>query len=271
MSFKYDDDGQSILVEINDDPQSITIKKSVVEIRNQILKDKTTKYINFEEGSALTTIVESCFEGSSLVKIDFSNCSELTCLSKWCFFKCYNLEECILPMNSRFTTLTIGSLSYCTALKSFSFPSTCKHFDSCNGYDTAVFHGCGRMKSVYFPIDSCLENIGSFGFIGCTSLTEIRLPMTIKKIEQCAFQSCTNLANLFISSNAVIGTSIFNMATSNVKCVFYIHKETKAMLISSGLSQSQMRRLKVHFITCHRNQHRVSFEIVLFIMLDKRY
>ena len=68
MTFQYDDDQKHILIGLNNDSQNITIEKSVVEIRNQILNGKTTKFIDFEEGSSLTTIVENCFKDSSIVK-----------------------------------------------------------------------------------------------------------------------------------------------------------------------------------------------------------
>lgn len=56
-----------------------------------------------------------------------------------------------------------------------------------------AFKDCKELTSVTFADDSALTQIGGSAFEGCTSLKEITLPNTVKKIDSRAFYGCTSL------------------------------------------------------------------------------
>ena len=240
MQFIYQDEGNTIITGIQDNPNDLIIPQQVVELKTNFLSGKTTQTISFEVESLLTTIGDSCFAHfNSLIKVDFSNCKKLSCLSFRCFFQCTKLEVCILPEHGNFTVLSQGSFAYCRSLKNFSFPSTCRVFENHSAPSTAVFDYCDSLEYVYFPKNSKLENIGTYGFIDCHSLKEIKLPSKIKKLEMYIFHNCQSPKNVFITSSPVIIATAFSGGTYKGN-VYYSHPETKAKLLNARLKQEQL-------------------------------
>jgi hypothetical protein len=268
MTFIYGANDNSILTDIEGNPESLVIPSNVVTIKRGIFSSKSTKYISFDDESLLETLESSCFESaSSIISVDFSKCLKLTSLSKWCFYKCSKLEKCVLPKYAKFTILSIGSFSFCSSLKSFSFPSTCRVFDDCNGEFTAVFDMCTGLENVYFPVDSCLENIGIYGFINCRALTEIRLPKTIRRIGSYAFYSCVNLKKLLILSDATLGIELFLAITGNIETVFYLYPTTRNQLLSNGLNSSQIKRIMLYLNSCNiQHKNRIPYSIFYYML-----
>ena len=56
-----------------------------------------------------------------------------------------------------------------------------------------------------------LLSVGEYAFAGCTGLTKLNLPQTLREIQQCAFLDCENLLSCLILSNVTtIGADAFS-------------------------------------------------------------
>ena len=96
----------------------------------------------------------------------------------------------------------------CTALKSFSIPSTVTEI----GYE--AFKGSG-IADITLP--ESLTDISNMAFMNCQSLTEISIPSSVKKIQDNAFSGCTNLEDVTFGDNSIlttIGNGCFYQCTS---------------------------------------------------------
>ncbi|WP_422698141.1 leucine-rich repeat domain-containing protein, partial [Cloacibacillus sp. DZ-S5] len=71
-----------------------------------------------------------------------------------------------------------------------------------------VFFGCTSLTSVTIP-DSVKE-IGEHVFFGCTSLTSVTIPVSVKRILYSAFENCTSLTSVTIPDSVTeIGINAF--------------------------------------------------------------
>ncbi len=84
-----------------------------------------------------------------------------------------------------------------------------------------------------------VTGIGANAFYGCTSMTSITIPKSIKTIGKGAFSGCENLSSYFISDLASWCSIDFKSPTSNP--IFYVHKfllngkEIKELVIPEGV------------------------------------
>jgi hypothetical protein len=77
------------------------------------------------------------------------------------------------------------------------------------------FAGCTALTDVQLP--STLRIIAHNSFFGCTSLTSIDIPASVKFIMARAFQGCTALSNVNFERTAAWGIYAANNSTSPVK------------------------------------------------------
>jgi hypothetical protein len=64
------------------------------------------------------------------------------------------------------------------------------------------FSDCTRLSSVTFESDSRLSSIGHYAFRGCSSLTSICIPSSVRSMGHFCFGSCPGLSNLTFESNS---------------------------------------------------------------------
>lgn len=123
-----------------------------------------TKLVTFE-GVVKGRIFEKAFEGcSSLTTIDLSSA---TFIGSSAFSGCISLES----VNIRATELGMYAFQGCTSLSNLIFAhyyadTERYHFIQEIGY--GAFQGCKSLTSVYIP--ESVTDIGTFAFLGCTSL-----------------------------------------------------------------------------------------------------
>ena len=67
-----------------------------------------------------------------------------------------------------------------------------------------AFYKCHNLKSVIFPNDSQLREIGRAAFHGCKSLLSIDNPDSVTTIGQYAFHQCTNLESVLFSDQSCL-------------------------------------------------------------------
>lgn len=110
-----------------------------------------------------------------------------------------------------------GVFADCRALKTIRIPASVTEIKAC------AFQNCTSLSSVTFEDDSNLQTIGGgytcyrhnygsydfgiFGaFAGCTSLTSIEIPDSVKEIGVCAFQGCSQLQSVTFQKGSLITT-----------------------------------------------------------------
>lgn len=81
--------------------------------------------------------------------------------------------------------------------------------------DQNAFYGCQDLKKVVIAESSKINDIGDFAFAGCSKLSQINLPSSIKKLGLSAFQDCISLEVLTlpeglktVSQNSLANTGL---------------------------------------------------------------
>ena len=80
------------------------------------------------------------------------------------------------------------------------------------------FKNCTTLTSITIP--SNITSIGEYAFLGCTGLVNATIPTTVKNVGNYAFKDCTGLVNVTISEGVeTIGEGVFYNCTSLVEAV----------------------------------------------------
>ena len=152
----------------------------------------------------------------------------ITALPIQAFYKSTNVENLILPN----TLITIGEkMFYQSKLKTVVIPANAttignSAFEQCASLisidipanvetiGTAAFKGCSSLTTVTFEKESQLKTISGgysnpnyYGvFSDCTALTSIRIPASVKTIEEAAFKGCSSLATVTFEKGSQLKT-----------------------------------------------------------------
>ena len=176
--------------------------------------------------SGLTALEANAFSGcSNLCNIAIP--ANVATIDVSSFKGCSQLMQVTFDKNSRITTFEgsynenggsyNGVFADCRALKTIRIPASVTEIKAC------AFQNCTSLSSVTFEDDSNLQTIGGgytcyrgdygsydfgiFGaFAGCTSLTSIEIPNSVKEIGVCAFQGCSQLQSVTFQKGSLITT-----------------------------------------------------------------
>lgn len=107
------------------------------------------------------------------------------------FYGCTQLESITLPSG---LTGWLPDFQGCSNLKSITIP------DNVIGIDRRNFEGCNSLKTVNISASSKLEEIREEAFQG-SSIAEIHLPESVKKLGRYAFAYCTQLTHVTLPKN----------------------------------------------------------------------
>ena len=186
--------------------------------------------ISIKEGT--TIIANYCFAGSEkLRKVSFPQ--SLKSIGKWAFNNCPHLIS--ISLNN--VDVHRQSFGKCSSLKDISLTdvrfipdiNTGDYFWGCSGIETVyinckevddwfsnmptinsltlgnhvevinpgAFYGCTGLTNVEFP--NSIKYLSGFG--GCIGLTSINIPSSVKEIGESAFTGCVGLNTLYIPTN----------------------------------------------------------------------
>ena len=113
-----------------------------------------------------------------------------------CFYQLNSLIGFSLEENPNLKRIGMDSFSYCSNL-AFINLSTCSKLTDIS-WD--AFENCKNVKEILLPTG--LLNIGSNAFSNIILVTNITIPVTVRKIEGYAFQNCSNLEYVFFEEGS---------------------------------------------------------------------
>lgn len=135
--------------------------------------------------SNCTLIYSHAFTLCKLKSIKLHN--DITEIHASAFSQCYNLDNIILPTNSKYTSIAANTFNSCTSLTNIEIPDT-------------------------------ITKIERNAFAGCTSLKNITLPNTITRIGSSAFTECDSLKSIFIPDSVTMFRTESFPATCTILC-----------------------------------------------------
>lgn len=173
-----------------------------------VAADKKAKAVTITLNGTLTTTGNSDFR--QLRDLCYSmktlNLKGASCpnIPKNALHSRHNLRSLTLPNNLK----TIGSQAFfaCDSLEGvLNIPA------STTSIGASCFAQCKKIKEVYFPSTSSINNIGSYAFEGCESLSgDVRIPSKLMLIRDGVFSGCKNLESVTLHNNLQsIGANAF--------------------------------------------------------------
>lgn len=209
--------------------ENATIPTIVIPyIRKEILK---TLVIN-----GGTSIGNSAFEGcSSLTSVTFAENSQLTSIGSSAFSNCVGLISVTFAENSQIMSIEQNAFEGCRALTSIKIPA------SVTSIGSNAFYNCIGLTTLTFAGKSQLIVIGNNAFYGCSELTsvnitditewckisfdnrfsnplyyachlylndelvtELIIPVSVKKIRNYTFYNCSSLKSINIPASVTV-------------------------------------------------------------------
>ena len=160
---------------------------------------------NDEGKETVKTIGASAFEGSGIESITIP--SDMLSLENSTFKNCTKLQEVNFYDEGALITINAECFSGTTSLKKIEFPDTVRVFYS------AVLKNSG-VYEVKLPENTNFSTINNSFFEGCTNLTEVLIPNSVKTMDRYVFKDCTNLKSVTLSDDLrVIDSGLFENAT----------------------------------------------------------
>ncbi|HEX3799217.1 MAG TPA: leucine-rich repeat protein [Verrucomicrobiae bacterium] len=181
------------------------------------------------------------FSGSSLSNVVIG--SSVTNIGTSAFAYCYNLDAINVNVNNPIYISINGVLFARAPLSLTEYPPG----NSANSYTIpygcisigpGAFEGCTNITTVNLP--NTVRSIGISAFQDCTKITSITLPNSLNFINSSAFADCPALQSVYFGGNAPsIGTLIFGSGFSRDSATIYYLPGTAGWAPSfAGLSTS---------------------------------
>lgn len=148
--------------------------------------------------ASITSIGTEAFYGTRLQYITFAPNSQLTSIGYQAFYQCYWLEEFVMPN---------------------SVTSLLRYNNNTNtDYESNTFRNCISLRKLKFSDN--LSTIPYSTCYGASSLSELTLPATLKRIESQAFSDNESLTKLNIPNSVTyIGSSAFYNTSVDSVCI----------------------------------------------------
>ena len=217
-----------------------------ISIRDYIGSDKTVVIPSKIDGQAVTMIARDAFAGTSIESVvipdsvnivvarAFYGCDQLKTvdfgdgiieIQEEAFYKCTALESIILPKNLE--TIGEGAFYGCTSATEIYIPKTLTNWSA--GYQYPIFGFCTALETLTIEDGlSVLEGAGSF--CCASSLKNLVIPASVKKIGDVAFHSATALESVtFLGDAPQVSENVFgypNTETASPNLVIYYDPNT---------------------------------------------
>lgn len=177
------------------------------------------QYIEFDEGSQLTTIGNSAFSGSGLWNIVFP--STVNNIGFNAFQNCQTLMAVEFKQGCLIETISNATFSGCVNLLAITIPASVKTiganaFENCNFATRCDFMQGSQLETIgnsafantkiqNFAIPTGVTYIGSNAFYGCSEMETIVIPGGVQTVGVTAFGNCENLTIYTSLSNTPSG------------------------------------------------------------------
>ena len=217
-----------------------------ISIREYIGSDKTVVIPSKIDGQAVTMIARDAFAGTSIESVvipdsvnivvarAFYGCDQLKTvdfgdgiieIQEEAFRECTALESIILPKNLE--TIGEGAFYGCTSATEIYIPKTLTNWSA--GYQYPIFGFCTALETLTIEDGlSVLEGAGSF--CCASSLKNLVIPASVKKIGDVAFHSATALESVtFLGDAPQVTENVFgypNTETASPNLVIYYDPNT---------------------------------------------
>ena len=217
-----------------------------ISIREYIGSDKTVVIPSKIDGQAVTMIAGDAFAGTSIESVvipdsvnivvarAFYGCDQLKTvdfgdgiieIQEEAFYKCTALESIILPKNLE--TIGEGAFYGCTSATEIYIPKTLTNWSEGDHYPT--FFNCTALETL--TIEDGLSVLGGAGLFCCaSSLKNLVIPASVKKIGDVAFHSATALESVtFLGDAPQVTENVFgypNTETASPNLVIYYDPNT---------------------------------------------
>ena len=151
----------------------------------------------------------------------------VTSIAESAFANMTSLKKVTIP--STVTTIGYGAFRGCDSLEEITIPfvgqkeydSEATHFGYIFGASSYAYNEVYVPSSLKEVVITGGIDITDYAFSGCSSLTSIEIPNTVRTIGNAAFSECRNLASIEIPNSV---TSIFNRAfygCSSLENIYY--------------------------------------------------
>lgn len=222
---------------------AVTIPSSVVYIGSSAFE--FSKLSNIEMNEGLIKIGPSAFCGClSLINVTIPD--SVTYISDFAFSQCRNLQT--LTLSDNLIAIGWGSFEFCNSLTRIDIPDSVISFGAspfafCNSltdvklgkklrfFEGFAFWNCTSLKSIELP-NSGISTIPSGTFSGCSSLTNVWIPDSIKEIQSSAFEGCLNLVRTEYNGTASQWDEI-TIGESNEQLL-------ASLLVCTGMPQNEV-------------------------------
>ena len=181
------------------------------------------KEIDFPD--ALSSIGINAFKNTALESVTIP--ASVKSVYAYAFSFCPYLKTVKLLSNKSETSFSVpaGLFYRCTSLTTFdssrkiteygkqAFLGCIKlgeaDFSDCSQIGSEAFKECKSLSAVKFKPD-ILVSIGDNAFDGCTSISEVYLPKSLKTVGRNAFVGCSSLKDIYMSTKTQVSGSLFN-------------------------------------------------------------
>ena len=158
-----------------------------------------------ETGENTVKIVGYSGKGENVVIPDTISGKKVTRISNFSFNDNTIVKSLSVPANV--TEIDDMVILNCPNITAIKVASDNKYYDSRNNCNAIIEKATGNLiagcKTTKVP--NGVTRIGRYTFFGCSGLTDITLPESVKSIQHQAFQDCKNLKNItFLNKNCKI-------------------------------------------------------------------
>lgn len=164
-----------------DDDGNATITKYAGNVKALTIPDEL-------DGHPVVAIANDVFKGNTALQSVVIP-DAVTSIGAYAFLNCSNLQDVILPSNSKYTTISEGVFKNATKLNGVAIS------DYVTSINTQAFYGSG-LQSVH--LSEKITQIGSEAFYGCRKLSDVVLPKYLEKFGDGCFGDCDALVSIEI-------------------------------------------------------------------------